>query len=278
MNNPEPDPKEGAESARLDFAIKTAEAAGVAAMTHFRAIENLAIEKKGHQDMVSNADREVEQLVRSAIADAFPDDGIIGEEYDAVSGASGFTWIIDPIDGTANFVAGIPAWTVVLACVTQQETKVGVIHDPNAGETYSTRRGNGAWLNGKALQTAVSEGLGDGSTGVGFNGRVASGLTVRLIANLVQEGGVFYRNASGALMLAYVAAGRLIGYTEPHMNAWDCVAGMLLVEEAGGRVWPVGMATMLRDGGPVIAATANVYGELARISAEAFELDNQPTG
>ncbi len=274
MNNSEHD----AEAARLTFAIETAKTAGVAAMGHFKAIDGLSIEKKGHQDLVSNADREVEQLVRSAIAGAFPGDGIIGEEYDAVSGTSGFTWIIDPIDGTANFVRGIPAWTVVLACVTKDETKVGVIHEPNAGETFSARRGEGAWLNGKPLQTAASEGLHDGSTGVGFNGRVASDLTVRLIESLVSEGGVFFRNASGALMLAYVAAGRLIGYAEPHMNSWDCVAGMLLIEEAGGRVWPVGMAKMLHGGGPVIAATADVYDRLAAMSAEAFGLDDQPAG
>ena len=111
-----------------------------------------------------------------------------------------------------------------------------------------------------------SQSLGDGSTGVGFNGRVNSDLAVRLIDNLVQEGGVFYRNASGALMLAYVAAGRLIGYTEAHMNPWDCVAGMLLIEEAGGQCWPVEMVQMVAAGGPVIASGPGVYDQLADIS------------
>jgi len=258
--------------ARLAFAIETARIAGEAGMAHFRAIDELAIEKKGHQDLVSNADREVEQLVRRAIAQAFPDDGVIGEEYAPESGTSGLTWVIDPIDGTANFVRGIPAWTVVLACASQDDTLVGVIHDPNADETYSALRGQGALLNGRPMQVAKTEGLGDGSVGVGYNNRVETKLVVRLVDSLVKEGGIFYRNASGALMLAYVAAGRLIGYSEPHMNAWDCIAGMLMIEEAGGRAFPVATATMLKDGGPVIAAAPPVYDRLLEISAEAFEL------
>ena len=191
----------------------------------------------------------------------------------AQAGTSGLTWIVDPIDGTANFVAGIPAWTVVLACVSADHAEIAVIADPNAGEVYSAVRGQGAQLNGKPLTTSASASLGDGTTGVGFNGRVNTDLTVRLIDYLVADGGVFYRNASGALMLAYVAAGRLIGYTEPHMNPWDCVAGMLLIEEAGGRCWPVPMATMVEAGGPVIAGGPGVYEQLAGISARAYRLD-----
>jgi len=258
--------------ARLTFAIETAQAAGAAGMAHFAAIDALKIERKGHQDMVSNADREVEQLVRRAIGEAFPDDGVIGEEFAETTGTSGYTWIIDPIDGTANFVTGIPAWTVVLACVSAERAEIGVICDPNADEIYSAARGAGAFLNGRPMRVSASEGLHDGSLGVGFNGRVEQDLTARLIDLLVHEGGVFFRNASGALMLAYVAAGRLIGYTEPHMNAWDCVAGMLMIEEAGGQVWPVELATMLAAGGPVIAAPPPVYGRLAEISAEAYRL------
>ena len=161
----------------------------------------------------------------------------------------------------------------MLACVSDERAEIGVIYDPNAGEIYSAARGAGAFLNGRPLRVSASAGLHDGSLGVGFNGRVEQDLTARLIDLLVHEGGVFFRNASGALMLAYVAAGRLIGYTEPHMNAWDCVAGMLMIEEAGGQVWPVEMATMVRAGGPVIAAGPGVYPRLAEISAEAYRFD-----
>lgn len=266
------DERQEAADRRLAFAIETAQTAGRAAMDHFKAIDQLAIEKKGHQDLVSNADREVEQLVRQAIAKAFPEDGVIGEEYPPETGTSGFTWIIDPIDGTANFVAGIPAWTVVLACTDSDGAMAGVIHDPNADETFSAMRGRGAELNGRSMKVARTEGIGDGSVGVGFNGRTATRHTVRLIELLVNDGGVFYRNASGALMLAYVAAGRLIAYAEPHMNPWDCVAGMLMIEEGGGRVYPVPADKMLKDGGPVVAAAPPVYDRLLEMSVEAFEL------
>ncbi len=258
---------------RLAFAIDIVSEAGQAGLAHFREIDTLAIERKGHQDLVSNADRELERLIRDAIDTRFADDGIVGEEYGRKAGTSGLTWIIDPIDGTANFVAGIPAWTVVLACVSADHAEVAVIADPNAGEVYAAARGRGAQINGAAMTVSGSESLGDGTTGVGFNGRVNADLTVRLIDNLVADGGVFYRNASGALMLAYVAAGRLIGYTEAHMNAWDCVAGMLLVEEAGGRCWPVEMSQMVEVGGPVIAAGPGVYDQLAGISARAYRMD-----
>jgi myo-inositol-1(or 4)-monophosphatase len=268
---------QSAVAARLAFAIETAEAAGEAARDHFEAIDMLAVEKKGHQDLVSNADREVEQYIRQAIASAFPDDGIIGEEYPPEAGNSGLTWVIDPIDGTANFVSGIPAWTVVLGCAGPDGMEVGVIRDPSAGETFSAMRGHGAKLGAKQdsrpMVVAETEGLHDGSVGVGFNSRVESRLVVDVIERLTGEGGVFFRNASGALMLAYVAAGRLIGYTEPHMNAWDCVAGMLMIEEAGGRVHPVPLETMLEKGGPVIAAAPGAYDRLLAISAEAFGLD-----
>jgi len=267
-------PDQSAIAARLAFAIETAEAAGEAARDHFEAIDMLAVEKKGHQDLVSNADREVEQFVRQAIAAAFPDDGIIGEEYPPEEGRSGLTWVIDPIDGTANFVSGIPAWTVVLGCASADGMQVGVIRDPSAGETFSAMRGHGAKLGGRPMTVARTEGLHDGSVGVGFNSRVESRLVVDVIERLTGEGGVFFRNASGALMLAYVAAGRLIGYTEPHMNAWDCVAGMLMIEEAGGRVHPVAMETMLAKGGPVIAAAPGAYDRLLAISAAAYRLDS----
>lgn len=247
---------------RLQFARNLAREAGDRALAHFREIGSLVIEPKGVQDMVSNADREVERLVRDRIGEAFPDDGIIGEEYDPVSGTSGFVWVIDPIDGTANFVRGIPAWTVVLACVRGGVTEIGVIHEPCNDEMFWAARGAGAHLNDDPIRIAETSGINDGSVGVGMNNRTPTGMVVRFIEELLANGGIFYRNASGALMLAYVAAGRLIGYVEPHMNAWDCLAGQLLTAEAGGKVEPQDMGTMLTTGGRVIASAPAVYDAL----------------
>jgi myo-inositol-1(or 4)-monophosphatase len=252
---------------RRDFACNLAEAAGAKAMEYFRDLGSLSIESKGHQDMVSNADREVEQFIRGAIAERFADDGVLGEEFGGETGSSGFTWVIDPIDGTANFVSGIPAWTVVIACVEEGRTIAGVIHDPNVGETFSAARGGGAFLNGRPMRVAGGVTLKTGSVGAGFSNRVPGEEITRFITALVGQGGVFYRNASGAAMLAYVAAGRLIGYYEPHMNAWDCIAGLLMVEEAGGCVLPFDGKTMLAEGGVVLAASPDVFGDIEKLAS-----------
>ena len=254
-------------AARLDFARDLAEAAGAKAIDFFRDLGSLSIESKGHQDMVSNADREVEQFIRRAITGRFADDGILGEEFGGEAGSSGFTWVIDPIDGTANFVSGIPAWTVVIACVEDGVTVAGVIHDPNVSETFSAVRGGGAFLNDRPMHVASGVTLKNGSVGTGFSNRVPGEGITRFITALVGDGGVFYRNASGAAMLAYVAAGRLIGYYEPHMNAWDCIAGLLMIEEAGGRVLPFDGKTMLAEGGVVLAASPDVFGDIEKLAS-----------
>jgi myo-inositol-1(or 4)-monophosphatase len=255
---------------RLSFATDLARRAAALGMTYFRSAETLTVESKGHQDLVSNGDREVELFIRAAIGGAFPDDGIVGEEHAPKPGTSGFRWIIDPIDGTANFVRGIPAWCVAIACVRGGQTVLGVICEPSADECFAARRGGGAFLNGTPITASRSSSLSDGSVGVGFSNRREARNVVPVIEALLDEGGVFFRNASGALMLAYVAAGRLIGYCEEHMNAWDCLAGMLLVEEAGGRVLPPDGATMVEQGTVLIAAAPGVYDRLAEIAGAAF--------
>ena len=257
---------------RLEFATQLARRAGELGSGYFREIESLTIENKGHQDLVSNGDREVELLIRAAIVAEFPQDGIVGEEYAATKGSSGYVWVIDPIDGTANFVRGIPAWCVVIACVKDGKTVVGVVHEPSTGETFYARRGGGAFLNGKPIRAATAATLGEGSVGIGFNNRTSAQNAVTLIGLIVGEGGVFFRNASGALMLSYVAAGRLIAYSEEHMNAWDCLAAMLLIEEAGGIVETSGMSTVLEDGTMVIAGGTGVFDKVRALSAQAFNL------
>jgi len=254
-------------AARLDFACDLAEAAGAKAMDYFRDLGSLSIEKKGHQDMVSDADREVEQFIRREIAEHFANDGVLGEEFGRDAGSSEFTWVIDPIDGTGNFVNGIPAWTVVIACAEEGRTVVGVIHDPNVGETFSAARGSRAFLNGRPMHVATGVTLNEGSVGTGFSNRVPGEEITRFITALVATGGVFYRNASGAAMLAYVAAGRLVGYYEPHMNAWDCIAGLLMIEEAGGHILPFDGKTMLAEGGKVLAASPDVFDHIKAIAS-----------
>ncbi|OHV69174.1 inositol monophosphatase [Mesorhizobium sp. LCM 4577] len=255
---------------RMHFAIDLARRAGELGLKYFRDLDNLAVESKGHQDLVSQADREVELFIRAAIAEAYPQDGIVGEEHAAVTGTTGHVWVIDPIDGTANFVHGIPAWCVVIACATNGETVVGVIHEPSTDETFYGRLGGGAFLNGKPIKTSNAASLSEGAVGTGLSNRAATKNVVTLIGLIMAEGGVFYRNASGALMLAYAASGRLLGYIEEHMNAWDCLAGMLLVEEAGGTVLKADHKTVIDKGTRVVAGGKRIFSRLRLLGESSF--------
>ena len=140
-------------SERRDFATEVCEEAGLLAKKFFADRVNLIVDQKGAQDWVSEADKNVETFIRQRIAEAWPKDGVYGEEHGAVAGESGFDWVIDPIDGTTNFVNGIPAWTIVLAGVTEGQTEIGVIHDPNVDETFVATRGETARVRGKRTRT-----------------------------------------------------------------------------------------------------------------------------
>jgi len=253
-------------AARLEFADQTCRAAGVIAARYFADRASLVVEAKGAQDWVSEADKNVETFIRDRIAEAWPEDGIFGEEHDSKAGTSGFDWVIDPIDGTTNFVNGIPAWTIVLAGVAENKTQIGVIHDPNFDETFAVRRGHGATLNGAPMQVASGVALESGTVSVGYSNRVEAAHVVPVIADLVARGALYHRNASGALSLAYVAAGRMIGYVEEHMNAWDCLAGQLMIEEAGGVIEAQDPGEMIRIGGRVVAGTPDVFESLKGIA------------
>lgn len=255
---------------RLKFAKALAKEAGDLAAEYFQTIGDLVVESKGVQDLVSNADLEVEIFVRDKLAQAYPNDGVVGEEHGNIESKSGYTWVIDPIDGTANFVAGIPAWCVILACVHDDQTKIAAIYEPSHDELFWGAKGQGAYLNDTHMTVSQTKGVDVGNTGVGMNGRTAAEHAVKLVTLLVGRGGIFYRNASGGLMLSYVAAGRLIGYVESHMNAWDCLAGQLLVAEAGGRIEDQSADDMLANGGRVVASGPFVFDDLSALADEAF--------
>nr|WP_084355008.1 inositol monophosphatase family protein [Primorskyibacter marinus] len=246
-------------------------AAGRLARAYFADLGNLCVSRKGHQDFVSAADHAVELLMRERLRSEFPDDAVIGEEHDPIEGTSGFTWVIDPIDGTTNFVSGIPAWTVVLAGVQDGRTVCGVIYDPCHDELFVAMEGKGAWMNREILQIGRGTDLLSGSLGLGYSNRRDARGVVRLIELLLARGGVFVRNASGALSLAYVASGRFLGYIEEHMNAWDCLAGQLLISEAGGRIEHQSTADILRDGGRIVVAAPGVFEEVQKLADSAFK-------
>ena len=259
-------------AARYAAARRIASTAGALALDYFHKWDQLTIDVKGHQDFVSEADRNVELAVRAALAEAFPDDGIVGEEGASTSGSSGYTWVIDPIDGTTNFINGIPQWCVIIACVHRGETVVGVVHDPVHDEMHHALRGAGAFCNDRPIRCSAKTSVREGSLGVGFSGRTHIEGIKRLVNLSCDQGTVFWRNGSGGLSLAYVATGRILGYVEEHMNAWDFLAGHLIVAEAGGRVEPVNADDAIAHGGRVVVAGAGVFDAVAGLAKAAYDV------
>jgi len=254
---------------RLAAATEVARHAGDLGLRYFADRASLAIERKGLQDVVSVADRAVETLIREELTARFPDDAILGEEAGgdpAAMAAAPAIWVVDPIDGTASFLSGMPLWCVSIACVVDGRAAVGVVRDPNADETYAGRKGGGARLNGAPLEISASTSLADGMLGVGYSTRSTPADVVPFMERLLSAGGMFHRIGSGALSLAYVAAGRLIGYYEPHINSWDCLAGIVLVEEAGGWSNDFLAGDGLMQGGALAAAAPGVTSELRALT------------
>ncbi|MFK0385771.1 inositol monophosphatase family protein [Agrobacterium sp. NPDC090273] len=253
---------------RYSLAKEIADEAGKLALEYFRNRENLVIEtKRDLQDVVSVADRTVEERIKERVRLNFPEDGFLGEEYGLTQGVSGYTWVVDPIDGTSPFVNGMPNWCVSIAVLFDNEPVIGVISAPCHDELYASAFGMGATLNGKTLRLDPSRNIQNSVTGIGANNHVTPAFVARIVESLLEAGGNFIRNGSGALMLAYVAAGRLVGYYEPYMHAWDCMAGFCLVREAGG--WFHNFPTegdRLTRGAPVIAAAPGAKDDLSRIA------------
>ena len=173
---------------------------------------------------------------------------------------------MDPIDGTACFVNGIPAWCVSIALVVGSEIEIGVIYDPNTGELFAARRGHGATVNGLTMQPSPAAAFAEGIVGMGHSTRRPASAVVQAIARLLAEGGMFQCNGSGALMIAYVAAGRLIGYYEAHINAWDCLAGLAMVREVGGWTNDFLAGDGLARGNPVAVAAPGLAGAMKELS------------
>lgn len=249
--------------ARFEAARTAIIEAGRLALSYFGEVATLSVEAKANgQDVVSIADREVEKLVRRHMGRAFPKDGFLGEEYGLSQGTSGFTWVLDPIDGTSLFVHGAQSWCVSLALMQGSEVVAGLILDPNADELFSAVRGQGALLNGRPIQVDGKTDLKHGLTGVGANFRIPVRLVVGFLERLLEAGGMFVRSGSGALSLAHVACGRLAAYYEPHIHAWDCLAGLCLIREAGGWTNDFAADADLMRGGAVIGCAPQLRADL----------------
>lgn len=239
---------------RLLAAQAVAREAGALVHRRFRE-SSFTVGFKGPQDYLTEVDGETEDLIAARLHEAFPLDGFIGEE---TAGRpvreGGAVWVVDPIDGTANFARRIGYFCVSIACVLEGQIEIGVIYDPVRDELFSAHRGGGAFLNGVPMKPSDATSLANATVEVGWNMRAGASKYVDLVRRVTLWGAAPFRTGSGALGLTYVAAGRRDGYVEHHMNAWDCLAAIVLVQEAGGYVSDYLAGEGLTKGNPIIAS------------------------
>lgn len=263
MRQPDTATRSSPTDSRYFLAQTIARHAGMMALELFRRRDQLIIEFKGTQDMVSAADRDVESYIKAQVRAVFETDGFLGEEGGVDNADAEFVWVVDPIDGTACFVNGMHSWCVSIAVLHRGEPVIGVVFDPNANELFHARTGGGAFCGAQPIRVHPGTSLKDGVLGVGTSFRVGVDDFIPFLDAVLRDSGMFIRNGSGALMITYVAAGRLIGYFEPHMNSWDALAGFVLVHEAGGKCNAFLDDNGLLRGNPVIVANPVVWDRLA---------------
>lgn len=227
----------------------------------------LRVSSKGKQDFVTQADREIEALLSSRLLDIYPKDGVLGEENGLIEGLEG-TWVIDPIDGTSNYIKGMDYWCVSLAYVQDNQTLIGCIYAPDRDEMFLAIRGQGCFLNGIKLSLEQDVHPSEAILGLGMSGRRPFSDYIKAVSKLIESGMEYRRFGSGALMLAHVAAGQLDGYYEAHLNSWDAAAGVLLVSEAGGLTNDFMANQGLTEGNVILAASSSLYSQLDALLLE----------
>lgn len=219
--------------------------------------------EKGRNDLVTEVDEAAEARIVEILGDAFPDDAVVAEEAHAEAVTRGRRWVIDPVDGTTNFVHGHPFCCVSIALVDEDGPAVAVVDAPFLTERYAAVRGGGAWLGNERLRVSTVDELGEALCGTGFPFRKGKGdpeAYMRLVGEVVVGSHGVRRAGSAALDLAYVAAGRLDGFFEIGLAPWDVAAGILLITEGGGRVtgWPGDEAPPIETG-RIIASNGRVH-------------------
>ncbi len=261
----------------LEAAIEASAAAGELLLRRWRHLPAGSIEEKKKNDFVTIADRESEERIVSVVRSRFPEDNFLGEEG-GVRGTDpeARTWIIDPLDGTANFIAGFPFWCVSIAAREGEKIVAGAIWDPLREELYSAARGDGAFRNGMRLAVSPRPGLEGAFVATGFPFRSRERVDVYLAlfrAVFLQARGI-RRAGSAALDLAHVAAGVFDGFFEFQLSPWDIAAGAILIEEAGGEVTDFDGGNRFWERGNIIAGSPGVIADLRALAQKILQEDD----
>ncbi|MBC8258812.1 MAG: inositol monophosphatase [SAR324 cluster bacterium] len=261
--------KEQAIQSRFHAAQVLVRDAGLYALQWYRKLDSLQTEKKGPQDWVSEADREVENMIRKRLYSLFPEDGFLGEESGFQDLDAKGIWVVDPIDGTSCFLNGLSSWCVSIAYIVENQIEIGLIYAPCTDELFAVQRGAGATLNGFPMKPSQAGSLAEGIVGLGYSPKSSITATQKAFDYLFNNGGVFHDIGSAALMNAYVAAGRYIGFYEFQINSWDCLAGIAMVRETGGWTNDFLADDGLRTGNPLLTAAPGAKDAMQKLFAAA---------
>jgi myo-inositol-1(or 4)-monophosphatase len=254
----------------LNIAVKAAREAADIIQYGARNLDRLTIDSKGPGDYVTDIDRNAEKAIVDVLLSAFPNHGIVGEEGSGASRGdpnSDYIWIIDPLDGTTNFLHGVPQYCVSIALAVKGVLTQGVIYDPSRNDLFTATRGAGAFMNNRRLRVSKQLRLRDSLIGTGFPFRDGAAFDEYLVQlkNIMPKCAGLRRPGAAALDLAYVAAGYFDGFWEMKLNQWDMAAGALLIQEAGGLVTGIDGEDTYMQSGSIIAATPKVFPELLKV-------------
>ncbi len=249
-----------------NIAIRAARAAGKLQMQYFSRLEALQVQTKGQNDFVTEVDRASEQQIITILRDAYPSHAILAEESGNQKGDS-YQWIIDPLDGTTNYLHGFPQFAVSIACAHKGELICGVVYDPFKEEMFVASKGDGARLNDRRIRVTDRKGLNGALIGTGFPFRDHSHLDLytEMFKDMIRETAGLRRPGSAALDLAYVAAGRMDGFWELGLSQWDFAAGALLVREAGGTITDLAGGDRYMQCGNLAAGNIKVHGAMLKL-------------
>lgn len=261
----------------LSLAINAARSAGKLMLGCSRDIAKLKVKEKSLHDYVSEVDRECESIITKLILDNYPDHNVVGEEFGSTGNEyAEYQWIVDPLDGTTNYLREIPHYAVSIAVLRNGVIEHGVVFDPSKDELFSASVGKGCFLNDQAIKVSEASSIRGAllSTGIPFSGvnlEQVSSFTNAMESLLEKQTSGIRRLGAASLDLAYVAAGRYDGFWEAHLQPWDIAAGVLLVQEAGGFVIDFSGYDNYLKSGDIIAACPNVVDSLLDSVSEHYQ-------
>ena len=255
-------------SANLNVMMKAARAAARSLVKDFREIENLQVSSKSAGDFVSRADIAAEKIIRNMLTEARPTYGWLGEESSEVAGEDPTRrWVVDPLDGTTNFLHGLPHFAVSIALEHRGKIVSGVVYDPAKDEMFVAEKGAGAWMNDSRIRVSDRRHMSESlyATGLPFSGRADLPDTLKDLAQLLPACAGVRRWGAAALDLAYVACGRYDGFWERNLKLWDIAAGLIIAREAGAIVEGVTPQTTPEETGDVLCANSIQFESLAKV-------------